>query len=105
MSTLKKARISAIDAVISGGGVPYRNKQHDIMLRLGSGYTKLEQHGKLTPAGEYFYSKSGQERPGEFEGFTARQRGATDFLVGPDGKARVLRRKAGEDYRYTKLGE
>ena len=105
MQALKRTRADAIDAAITGNTRPHRSKQQDLLLRLGTGrsYARLQQDGQLTPAGEYYYRKTGDTPPDEFDNATVRQRGATEYLVA-NGKARVLRRYSNGDYTYTALG-
>ena len=56
------------------------------------------------PAGRFYFSQT-QTTPGSFDmQGTVIQRGSTEYLL-TGGKARVLRRLAGRDYTYTRLGK
>ena len=67
-------------------------------------FTKLQQRGKTTPAGRFFFSQT-QTSPDTYdiEG-TVVQRGSTEYLL-TNGKARVLRRLIGNSYDYSRLGK
>ena len=81
-------------------------QKNNLLLRLdGKSYATLQgPSGRLTTAGKYYYAKSDQAPPNEFDGGTLQQRGATEYLVRA-GKARVLRRLHNGDYTYTALGK
>ena len=104
--SLQPTRKRKIDSAIDNGAQPYRSKANNLLLRLGEkSYATLQgPSGGLTGAGRYYYEKSGQAQPDEFDGSTLQQRGATDYLVRA-GKARVLRRFQGGEYTYTALGK
>ena len=104
--SLQPTRKRKIDAAIDSSAQPYRSKANNLLLRLGEkSYATLQgSSGGLTGAGRYYYEKSGQAQPDEFDGGTLQQRGATDYLVRA-GKARVLRRFQGGEYTYTALGK
>ena len=67
-------------------------------------FTKLQQRGKTTPAGRFFFSQT-QTTPDTYdiEG-TVVQRGNTEYLL-TNGKARILRRLTGNSYTYSRLGK
>ena len=73
-----------------------------MLVSLGEkSYTALQgSSGDLTTAGKYYYAQTGQAHPGEFDGGTLQQRGATEYLVRA-GKARVMRRLKNGEYTYT----
>ena len=104
--SLPATRKRKLDVAIDNNNEPYRNKTNNLMLRLdGKSYATLQgSSGSLTSAGRYYYGKSGQSPPDEFDGGTLQQRGATEYLVRA-GKARVLRRFQGGGYVYTPLGK
>ena len=80
-------------------------QKNNLLLRLGEkSYATLQGSSGLTSAGKYYYAKSDQAPPDEFDGGTLQQRGATEYLVRA-GKARVLRRLSNGDYTYTALGK
>ena len=66
--------------------------------------TKLQQRGKTTPAGRFFFSQT-QTTPDTYviEGAVV-QRGSTEYPL-TNGKARVLRRLIGNSYTYSRLGK
>ena len=101
---LHATRNHNLDAAIDKRTQPHRSKSNNILLRLGGkGYATLQAAVGLTAAGEYYYARSNQTPPDEFDGGTLQQRGATEYLVS-NGKARVLRRYSNGDYTYTALG-
>ena len=103
---IKPSRRDDITNAISNNVLPTRSKSsNDLILRLdGKQYTKLQQRGKTTPAGRFYFTQTNTtESNFNIEG-TLVQRGSTDFLVSW-GKSRVLRRLVGDDYQYTRLGK
>ena len=103
---LRPKRKEQIVTAISNEVVPIRSKSSDdLLLRLDNKqYAKLQRRGTTTPAGRFYFAKT-ETTPQTFdlEG-TVVQRGSTEFLVS-NRKARVLRRLAGEEYIYTRLGK
>ena len=104
--SLHATRKRKLDIAIDSSAQPYRNTKNNLLLSLGGkSYTTLQgSSGGLTTAGKYYYAKSGQAQPDEFDGGTLQQRGATEYLVRA-GKSRVLRRFRGGGYDYTPLGK
>ena len=103
---IKPSRRDDITNAISNNVLPTRSKSsNNLILRLdGKQYTKLQQRGKTTPAGRFYFTQTNTtESNFNIEG-TLVQRGSTDFLVS-GGKSRVLRRLVGDDYQYTRLGK
>ena len=102
--SLLATRKRNIDTAIDNITQPYRTRSNNLLLRLdGKKYATLQgSSGGLTAAGKYYYEKSGQAQPDEFDGGTLQQRGATEYLVRV-GKARMLRRLKNGDYMYTPL--
>ena len=104
--SLSATRKRLLDDEISNSTRTYRSKSNNLLISLGGkSYATLQgSSGGLTPAGTYYYAQSNQEPPGEFDGGTLQQRGATEYLV-RSGSARVLRRLRNGDYTYTPLGK
>ena len=104
--SLSASRKRLLDDAISNNTRTYRSKSNNLLLNLGGkSYASLQgSSGGLTPAGTYYYAQSNQAPPGEFDGGTLQQRGATEFLL-TAGKARVLRRLKNGQYNYTALGK
>ena len=102
--SLPATRKRNIDTATDNNTQPYRTRSNNLLLRLdGKKYATLQgSSGDLTAAGKYFYAKSGQAQPNEFDGGTLQQRGATEYLVRA-GKARMLCRLKNGDYTYTPL--
>ena len=90
--SLLATRERKLDVAIDNNNEPYRSKTNNLLLRLdGKSYATLQgSSGSLTSAGRYYYGKSGQAPPDEFDAGTIQQRGATEYLV-RNGKARVHR--------------
>ena len=67
-------------------------------------FTKLQQRGKTTPAGRFFFSQT-QTTPDTYdiEGAVV-QRGSREYLL-TNGKARMLRRLIGISYTDSRLGK
>ena len=85
--------------------MPTRSKSsNDLLLQLGNKqYARLQQRGKTTPAGAFYFSKT-NTKPHTYDIVgDVIQRGSTEYLL-TNGKLRVLRRLSGEDYTYTRLG-
>ena len=103
---LRPKRRDQIRDAIANEVTPTRSKSSDdLLLQLGQKqYAKLQRRGTTTPAGRFYFSQT-ETTPTTFdtEG-TVAQRGSTEFLL-TNGKARVLRRLAGDDYVYTRLGK
>ena len=103
---LKPKRKSLIESAIENNKQPTRSRStNDLLLPLGSKrYARLQQRGKTTPAGRFYFSqtKTGPETF-DIQG-TVVQRGSTEMLL-TSGKARVLRRLVGSEYQYTHLGK
>ena len=104
--SLSASRKRLLDDAISNSTRTYRSKSNNLLLNLGGkSYASLQgSSGGLTPAGNYYYAQSNQAPPGEFDGGTLQQRGATEFLL-TAGKARVLRRLKNGQYNYSALGK
>ena len=105
--TLSKTRKRKLDEAIESNAQPHRSKYGSNKLLLGLGgksYATLQAAAGLTAAGEYYYARSNQTPPDEFDGGTLQQRGATEYLVS-NGKARVLRRLQNGEYTYTASGK
>ena len=103
--TLNKTRKRKLDEAIGSNAQPHRSKSNNLLFGLGGkSYATLQAAVGLTAAGEYFYARSNQTPPGEFDGGTLQQRGATEYLVS-NGKAKVLRRLQHGEYTYTTLGK
>ena len=103
---IKPSRRDKITDAIANNVAPTRSKSsNDLILRLdGKQYTKLQQRGKTTPAGRFYFTQTHtSEGNCDIEG-TLVQRGSTDFLIS-GGRSRVLRRLVGDDYQYTRLGK
>ena len=95
-----------IERAIEDNKTPQRSKSsNDLLLPLGNRqYAKLQQRGKTTPAGRFYFAQT-KSSPGTFDiQGTLVQRGSTEYLI-TNGKARVLRRLAGDKYHYTRLGQ
>ena len=102
---LRTKRRDQIRDAIANEVTPTRSKSSDdLLLQLGpKQYAKLQRGGTTTPAGQ-FYVEHTETTPNTFDTLgTVVQRGSTEFLLS-NGKARVLRRLAGDDYIYTRLG-
>ena len=104
---LKSKRKHLISSAIADNRRPQRSKSSgDVLLSLDGNkrFTKLQQRGKTTPAGRFFFSQT-QTSPDTYdiEG-TVVQRGSTEYLL-TNGKARVLRRLIGNSYDYSRLGK
>ena len=103
---LKSKRKHLISSAIADNKRPQRSKSSgDLLLSLDDKrFTKLQQRGKTTPAGRFFFSQT-QTSPDTYdiEG-TVVQRGSTEYLL-TNGKARVLRRLIGNSYDYSRLGK
>ena len=103
---LKSKRKHLISSAIADNKRPQRSKSSgDLLLSLDDKrFTKLQQRGKTTPAGRFFFSQT-QTSPDTYdiEG-TVVQRGSTEYLL-TNGKARVLRRLIGNSYEYSRLGK
>ena len=96
--SLQPTRKRKIDLAIDNGAQPYRSAKNNLLLRLGEkSYATLQGSSGLTSAGKYYYAKSDQQPPGEFDGGTLQQRGATEYLVAR-GRARILRRFRNGEY-------
>ena len=105
--TLSKTRKRKLDEAIENNAQPHRSKYGSNKLLLGlcdKSYATLQVAAGLAAAGEYYYARSNQTPPDEFDGGTLQQRGATEYLVS-NGKSRVLRRLRNGDYAYTALGK
>ena len=91
--SLPATRKRKLDIASDNNNEPYRNTPNNLLLRLDSkSYATLQcSSGSLTGSGRYYYAKRGQAPPGELDGGTLQERGATEYLV-RSGKARVLRR-------------
>ena len=103
---LKSKRRSLIEIAIQDDTKPKRSKSSsDLLLPLGNKqYAKLQQRGRTTPAGRFYFSQTRTtSETFDIEG-TAVQRGSTEFLL-TNGTARVLRRLIGDTYSYTRLGK
>ena len=95
-----------IELAIEDNKTPQRSKSsNDLLLPLGNRqYAKLQQRGKTTPAGRFYFAQT-KSSPGTFDiQGTLVQRGSTEYLI-TNGKSRVLRRLAGDKYIYTRLGK
>ena len=106
---LKSKRKNLISSAIADIRRPQRSKSSgDLLLSLDGDkkFTKLQQRGKTTPAGRFFFSQT-QTTPDTYdiEG-TVVQRGSTEYLL-TNGKARprLLRRLTGNSYTYSRLGK
>ena len=102
----KSDRKSLIETAIQDNRIPQRSKSSsDLLLQLGNRqFAKLQQRGKTTPAGRFYFSQT-QTTPESYDiQGTVVQRGSTEYLL-TGGKARVLRRLVGHDYTYTRLGK
>ena len=102
---LKPKRKHLISSAIADNRRPQRSRSSgDVLLPLDGDkrFTKLQQRGKTTPAGRFFFSQT-QTTPDTYdiEG-TVVQRGSTEYLL-TNGKARVLRRLIGNSYTYLDL--
>ena len=102
-----KKRKHLISSAIADNRRPQRSRSSgDLLLQLDGDkrFTKLQQRGKTTPAGRFFFSQT-QTTPDTYdiEG-TVVQRGSTEYLL-TNGKARVLRRLIGNSYTYSRLGK
>ena len=104
--SLPATRKHKLDIAIDNNTQQYRTKSNNLLLRLnGKNYATLQgSNGGLAAASKYYYAKSGQAQPDEFDGGTLQQRGATEYMV-RSGNARVFRRFQGGDYAYTRLGK
>ena len=100
---LKSKRKRLISSAVTDNRRPHRSKSSgDLLLSLGGNkrFTKLQQRGKTTPAGRFFFSQT-KTTPDTYdiEG-TVVQRGSTEYLL-TNGKARVLRHLIGNSYEYS----
>ena len=95
---IKTKRKSEIETAITNNVAPSRSKSsNDLLLRLGKGYTKLQQRGQTTPAGKFYFAQT-NTTPDTYDIVgNVVQRGSTEFLI-TNGKARVLRRLSGDEY-------
>ena len=102
---IRTKRKNQINNAIAENTVPTRSKSsNDLLLQLGNKqYARLQQRGKTTPAGAFYFSKT-NTKPQTYDIVgDVIQRGSTEYLL-TNGKLRVLRRLSGEDYVYTRLG-
>ena len=103
---LRPKRRDQIRDAIANEVTPTRStSSDDLLLQLGpKQYAKLQRGGTTTPAGQFYFEHT-ETTPNTFDTLgTVVQRGSTEFLLS-NGKARVLRRLAGDDYVYTRLGK
>ena len=77
--SLHATRKRNLDDAIFNITRPYRSKTDNLLISLGGKqYATLQgKSGGLTTAGTYYYAQSSQAPPGEFDGGTLQQRGAT----------------------------
>ena len=89
-----------MSSAIADNRRPQRSKSSgDLLFSLDydTKFTKLQQRGKTTPAGRFFFGQT-QTTPDTYdiEG-TVAQRGSAEYLL-TNGKPRILRRLTGTSY-------
>ena len=107
---LRKSVMQKIDALFETGERATKSKTTE-SLGLKSGKRSIilvDNAGKLTPAGQYYQQKSGQDLPaGGFLQQTARREGNVETIQLRDGKRGVTRRWNPGDsaWQFTALGK
>ena len=102
---------SEIEDAVAAGLKPLTSTRGGIRLPLGNGNHKVlvDSSGKETPAGAFYYSISGEERPrGPFDqNQQLIQRKNKDYIMVLGGKQKLVRtyNEGSKKYTFTRLGE
>ena len=61
---LKQNRKTKINTAIENNEEPYRSRNDALLLRRGNkSYARLQDSNKLTPAGKYYFERTGKDTP------------------------------------------